>query len=807
MNWFCVAEIATYNNSVTSGGIRMRNSLQSISSAGKLCSLCMAGFLVFSTHTAFSATLEEVIVTAQKREQSLTDVPIAIQAFSGEFILDNNIYQIADLSERVPNVQYSASPFQPIVAVRGLGASGGNRGFESQVVLFSDGIYGGRPTQFLAPMFDVERIELVKGPQAVLFGKNATGGVVSVVSARPGDEFEGYLSGGYEAEYDGYSVEGVLSGPVSDELGARLAMRFKEDGGYLRNTRFNRDEPEVENLAIRGVITWAPSATVDVVAKLEYTEMDTDGRDEQLVCTTEGVDFIQTPFGSTECVRDGRRDNGAAAGPYALFNDNPQVKSIDTMNASVNIDWDVGDHVLTLLGGYSRFDNLNETEVSPDFSSVGLLDGKTKDGKFDQYSVEARIASPTGGQLEYILGAFYLDSEEHLEQGLGLVLPPNPLFPAGAVMNKVFDLDQEVQTWSIFGSVTLNINDRLSATAQVRYSEEDKDFTSDIYQLISQLGGPAADPDLRAVFLGVDTPRDQLPPLTDYALGRSEEVVDYAFNLKWDMTDNLMAYISYGKGSKAGGYNFFPISITTPFALAPEDISYEEEEGRSVEGGIKATLLDNRAQFNLAVFHTEYDDMQQITFSPQRGGFDIDNANVTSVGVELDGQILISEQLRVGGAVGYLDAEFDNFTGVDCPNPPNQGNCNFLVGQTLDGDALPFAPEWTLNLFADFTMPIGSDHRLKLHVNGNFTDDILFQIDRDPFDAQDSYWIWNGRLALEPLSERWELSVQAKNLGDEDRIATYSADSVTNNLAPFAGAHMYILRPGRQLYLQARWNF
>ena len=784
----------------------MRDRLQSISSTGKFCCLFMAGFLAFITHTTLAATLEEIIVTAQKREQALSDVPIAIQAFSGDFILENNIFEISEITERVPNVQWSASPFQPIVAARGLGASGGNRGFESQVVLFSDGIYGGRPNQFIAPMFDVERVEVVKGPQAVLFGKNATGGVISVVSARPGDEFEGYLSGGYEAEYEGYSVEGVLSGPLSNEFGARLAIRYREDGGYLENTHFNRDEPEVENLAVRGVMTWEPGDAVDIVAKLEYTEMDSDGRNEQLVCGVEGIDIINTGpigIGSAECIKDGRRDSGAESGPFALNGDNPQTKSLDTLNASLNIDWNVGEHILTLLGGYSRFDNLREPHASPDFSKIGFIDSITDGGKYEQYSLETRIASPAGGQLEYILGAFYLDSDEQLSQDLGVFLPPNPLLPTGGILRKIFDVDQEVETWSAFGSVTLNVNERLSATAQVRYSEEDKDFASLVYQLISPFG---FDPSLRAVFTTVDSPRDMLPVLNNYDLGRSEEVVDYAFNLKWDMTDNAMLYVSYGKGSKAGGYSFFPISLT-PFPLAPADIQYEDEEGRNVEGGIKATLLDNRAQFNLSVFHTEYDDMQQITFSPARGGFDIANADVTSVGVELDGQFIINDQLRIGGALGYLDAEFDNFLGVDCANPPNRGNCNPFVGQELDGDPLPFAPEWTLNLYADFTMPIGSDHRLKLYVDGNFTDDILFQIDQDPLDVQDSYWIWNGRLAFQPLSERWEFSVQAKNLGDEDRIAIYTADSSTANLAPFAGAHMYALRPGRQIYLQARWNF
>ena len=164
---------------------------QTSSITGKLACLCSAGFLAVTANLSFAATLEEIVVTAQKREQVLSDVPIAIQAFSGEFILDNNIFEIIDLADRVPNVQFSESPFSRLWRCGALGASGGNRGFESQVVLFSDGIYGGRPTQFMAPMFDVERVEVVKGPQAVLFGKNATGGVVSVVSARPGDEFRG----------------------------------------------------------------------------------------------------------------------------------------------------------------------------------------------------------------------------------------------------------------------------------------------------------------------------------------------------------------------------------------------------------------------------------------------------------------------------------------------------------------------------------------------------------------------------------------------------------------------------------------
>ena len=785
----------------------MSASLKSLSTARKFCGLCVAGFLMITANTALTATLEEIIVTAQKREQSLADVPIAIQAFRGDFIRDNNIFEISDITERVPNVQFSVSPFTPIVAVRGLGASGGNRGFESQVVLFSDGIYGGRPTQFVTPMFDVERVEVVKGPQAVLFGKNATGGVVSVVSARPGDEFEGYLSGAYEAEYDGYHVEGVLSGPLSDELGARLAVRYKEDGGYLENTHFKRDEPEVDDLLIRGVVTWEPGDMVDIVAKLEYTEREGDGRPEQLICGVEGIDSFDTGplgLGGDECIKDTRRSSGAQSGPFMLNADHPQETSLDTLNAALNMDWTVGEHVLTLLGGYSRFDNLRETFVTPDFSQIGFIDGTTDGGVFEQYSVEARIASPTGRQLEYILGAFYLDSDEQLKQGLGILLPPNPLLPTGGILRKVFDLEQQVETWSIFGSLTFNLNERLSATAQVRYSEEDKGFTSEVYQVISPFG---LDPTLRAVFTTVDTPRDQIPLLNTYDLGRSEEVVDYTFNLQWDMTENAMVYISYAKGSKAGGFSFFPISLS-PFPLPADAIQYEDEEGRNVEGGVKATFLDNRAQLNLAVFHTEYDDMQQVTFDSVRGGFDIANVEeVTSIGVELDGQFVISEQLRLGGALGYLDADFDKFTGVDCPGPPNTGNCNPQTGQDLDGETLPFAPDWTLNLFADFTMPVGGNHRLNLYVDGNFTDDILFQPDQDPFDIQDSYWIWNGRLAFEPLSERWELSVQAKNIGDKDLVAVYSADSSSANLIPFAGAHMQILRPGRQIYLQARWNF
>ena len=788
----------------------MPNSLQSLSSAGKLCSLCIAGSLAITSQFAFAATLEEVIVTAQKREQSLSDVPIAIRAFSGNFVFENNIFELSEITERVPNVQHSESPFQPIVAVRGLGASGGNRGFESQVVLFSDGIYGGRPTQFVAPMFDVERVEVVKGPQTVLFGKNATGGVISVVSARPGDEFEGYVSGGYEAEYDGYLVEGVMSGPLSDELGARVAVRYKEDGGYLKNTRFNRDEPFTDNLALRGVMTWEPNDAMNVVAKLEYTEMDGGGRTGQLVCGVEGTDYVDTGplgLGGAECILDNRRSTGAQSGPLALNADFPQVKSLDTMNAALNIDWDVGDHVLTLVGGYSRFDNSEQSYDSPDRSSIGFIDSSLDGGKFEQYSVEARIASPTEGQLEYILGAFYLESDEQMSQDLGLVAPPRPpVLPRGGVMRKIFDIDQEVQTWSLFGSVTVNMAERLSATAQLRYSEEDKDYSTHIYQLVSPIG---LDPSLRAVFMNVYSPRDMLPPPTEFDLGRSEEDVDYAFNLQWDMTDNIMAYLSYSKGSKAGGYSFFP--ITLDFRQLPADeIQYEDEEGHSVEGGIKATLLDNRAQFNLSVFRTEYDDMQQITFDPNIGGFAIANADVISVGAELDGQFVISEQIRVGGSLGYLDAEFDNFMGADCAAPPHTGNCIPGVGQTLDGDPLPFAPDWTAHLFADFSMPIGSDYRLKLHVDGNFTDDILFQVDQDPLDTQDSYWIWNGRLALQPVSERWELSLQAKNLGDEDRIVTYSADASLPLPPPVAqrtGAHGYSLRPGRQLYLQARLNF
>ncbi len=755
----------------------------------------VAGSMLFGTSLSNATVLEEIIVTAQKREENLQGVPVAVSAIAGEFVQKNNVFDIKDITIRMPNVQYAQSPFQPVMTIRGLGASGASRGFESQIPLVNDGIYAGRPIQFLAPFFDLERVEVVKGPQAVMFGKNATAGVISVIAAKPTEEFEGYISGGYEVEYDGYQVEGVLSGAVFDTLGARLAVRYVEEGDYLFNDATGRDEGGVENFAIRGTVKWEPSDDFVSTVKIEHASRKLTGGVGQLHCVFPGLDTVTFPgLGSVECVLDETLSTGAQAGPLTLAEDRFQRDNIETLSVTLNSEYTLGEHAINFLAGYSSYYDLANSG-SPDWSSLGLVrvnQGSDKNpGEYDQYSAELRLTSPTGARFEYIIGAYYQYSEEEMPQDFTVVTPLG-------IITDIMDVSQDIDTWSIFGSLTYNITDTLSASAQMRFTDEEKKYDTLVYR---SLGLPG---DITPIFVDVDTNRQDVALLRSYQDQRNEDNVDYSLKLKWDVAQDIMAYASYSKASKTGGYDFFPRD-NTPTGPALADLEFEDESTRSFEVGIKSTLLDGSVLFNITGFYTEYDDMQQVTFDPIRGGFDVRNAEeVASTGFEADLQYAASDSLTLGAAAGYTDAKFEVFDNVSCPAFPNTGNC--MGSQNIRDGVVPFAPEWSISLFAEIDYSV-ADYLASIRIEANYTDDLLFQVDQDPADSREEHWIANLRAALTPPSERWELSLVAKNLFDEDRVLQYSDDSVINAVVPATSAHLGIVRPGRTLSMQMRVNF
>ena len=443
--------------------------------------------------------LQTVTVTAQGREESIQDVGVAITAVDGLQIKERGIADIENLVPETPGVALAESPFQRTIAIRGLGSTGGNLGIEQSAPFFIDGVFGGRSGQFLAPFFDLEGVEVVRGPQAIFFGKNATAGAVSIKTARPTNDFMASVSAGYEFENEGYFGEGVISGPFSDSVRGRLALRYNERGDYLNDTSTGGTAGGYEEFAIRGGLEFDLTENLEAYIKYEHAERDA-ARRFQLACANPAVTALPDPFappGTTvDCVLDENLTSGAAFGPLAgAFPPGGDTGENDSDNASLHIDWALGDHTLELITGYSAYGV--EFTDGLDRSSIGLA-ASTVQEEFEQWSQEIRLVSPSGGQFEYVIGALYLDQTHDVDQSITQPFPPDPMVLAALGLslpppNPPFLTDiivgsQDAEAYSLFGELTWNITDTFRLSAAGRFTSEEKDFSPSVFRYF---GGPA----------------------------------------------------------------------------------------------------------------------------------------------------------------------------------------------------------------------------------------------------------------------------------------------------------------------------
>ncbi len=736
--------------------------------------------------------LQTVTVTAQGREESLQDVGVAVTALSGQDITTRGIIDIESLVPETPGVTLAESPFQRTVAIRGLGSTGGNLGIEQSAPFFIDGVFGGRSGQFLAPFFDLEAVEIIRGPQAIFFGKNATAGAVSIKSARPTDDFLASLSAGYEIENEGSFGEAVISGPFTDTLRGRLAVRYTDRGDYLRDTSTGGGAGGYEETAIRGGLEWDLSSDIEAYLKYEHAEREASRR-FQLACANPEVTEIAGPFGAVvECVLDDRLSSGAAFGPLSqTYPPGGDQSENETENVALQVDWALGAHSLELISGYSSY-GMQFTD-GLDRSAIGLA-ASTTDETFEQWSQEVRLISPSGGQFEYVLGALYLEqthealqsitqpipSDPMLLAALGLTTPPNPPF-----LTDVIDATQEAEAYSLFAELTWNFTDSFRVSAGARYTSEEKDFDPNVFRYF----GPVATQTTVHNFASATA--DQVftfeNPGDAEALRRDEESLDPVVTAEWEAADDVLLYATYAKGTKAGGYEFFARGLFLP--LPANFLSIEEEEATNYELGFKSTLAEGRARLNGAVFLTEIDGFQNQVVNTQIIGFETFNADAEIFGVEMDGVFNITDTYQLGGSFSYLDTEYK---------------------ELFTGNPLPFAPEFSGNLYLAGHRSLGSTGwQLNTRLQANHTGEMSFDGTNAEPDRADAYTLIDLRIGLESERSGWEIAVNAKNLTDEDDILLYSAPTFLSNQPQYAAANPRgpLVGEGRTIMLQVRKDF
>ncbi len=768
--------------------------------------------------------LEEIVVTAQQRVESLQDVPVSVSALSGEKLMEAGIEKIEDLALYVPNFSMSETGIGTNVYLRGIG-SGINNGFEQSVGMFIDGIYYGRAQLTRAPFLDLERVEVLRGPQSILFGKNSVAGAVSLITAKPGDEFEASVTALYEPEYDERELSFVISGPLTDAIGGRIAAQYREIDGYIENITLSRDEPQREELFLRGTLLFQPSDAWDATLKIERGTFDVVGRQIE-IASDEPVSgapvvagllktlpaFVGQSYGQiisgfpgvSPTVLDNQIDfRRSASGPE--FSDNT------TNNVTITANFYFGEHTLTSTTGYLDYDFSEVCDC--DFTGANIFTVPAEE-EFEQISQELRFVSPLGGTFDYILGAFFQKNEVDFNEAFRIdettilddIVALTP-FAGGAAAFSSFTVPrvytQDTDTWSVFAQVTANIfDDRLRLTFGGRYSDDDKDGARSLE--FRELDGSALDPVKKG---SLDFLIPALFRAEEHSLSgsRSETFFSPLFNIQWDFWDEGMAYYTWTKGNKSGGFDarsnasdgppLNPVLITVVPRGAFE---FAEEEANSHELGLKTSLFDGRAEMNLALFRTEYDDLQVSIFDGTLG-FNVGNAaSAVSQGVEVDGRVFITEGLELSYSVAYVDFEFDDFergqcafgeiptafvsntTGELLPIAPGTPTPLTSLGQApvcdYDGRTNQYVAEWSGLLSADWWRPITQNLALHGVLDVIYSDDYFTSQNLDPASVQDAYWKLNARLGIGAEDGRWEVALVGKNLTDET-IVSYSNDT------------------------------
>lgn len=695
-------------------------------------SLALAGSAVpqLSIAERSNLSLEEIVVTARKRSESLMDAPVAITAVSGEAMEKQGITNLEQLNAKVPGLQMGRGPAVPSIYIRGVG-SGINKGFEQSVGLYIDGIYQSRSDQFTQSQFDLQQVEVLRGPQGTLFGKNTIAGAIKIESRNPevGEEFGGSLAVAIEPKYGTQRYTGVFSGGLTDTLAARLAIRDDSSDGYVKNKAYNEDAAQRDVQLARLTLSWEPTDDLSITPKVSYTDSEVVGTETvnpiynpDLVAQYAAAGLTNSILGSLPVLAGLNPDFYPSSGSNSYYSfvgntvfhpemEDGEFHSTEMLNSSINVEWEVGDYTLTALSAYVDYDKFRSADGATNPTNLAQ---NHEPETLKMFSQELRVASNLEGPVNFIAG-IYLEDQKLDNQfrttfdgtlgGLASSVAGVPSVFAVPGMGSidyatiVNDFSQETETLALFGEFSIELTDDLTLDLGVRYSEDEKSAS----RLVRYAAGHPLDldilvtPDIANI---ADAPRDDAAAAgaavganlmnvlanagTDAAvlygvLGggfanypsdnqgrRTEYHFDPSIKLRWEYSEDGMMYLSYSEGYKSGGFN--QSSDTTSVGGVPDPRFGHEFE----DEGVEAWELGIKQSFMDgrgrfgATLYRSELTDLQVT-SWQGISFIVTNAaEVVAQGVELEAQYLLTENLEIGGSIAYLDHEITSYPDAPC---------------------------------------------------------------------------------------------------------------------------------------------
>lgn len=709
-----------------------------------------------------NSSIDEIVVTAQRREERLQSVPISITAFDQESLEERDVKELPDLARFTPGLtidagaRTSGASSASSIYIRGVGQSDFFASAEPGVGIYIDGVYFGRTQGSILDVLDVSRVEVLRGPQGTLFGRNTIGGAISVISAEPDSVFGGSVSGSL-GRFDQRDFRLSVTGPLAEGFDARLAVSSRNRKGYAHSEISGQSFGDTDSQSARLSFLITPASNVTLTIAADITSQREAGRFQQLVAvdTSTQVLSLYNPL-VAEPTGLGPLDETWIRSGYTNSSVGDDYSNLDTYGVSATLDWQLSDSIgLTSISAYRRLksDSVSDSDGTPfPFTSTDLNVDQ------DQFSQELRLGGTAGTRLNWMVGGYFFqeDVREDLVQllfsGLYNALEaypgrfgPTPFGGAGNPYNAYLDADVEQQfihdnqSWAGFGQATYSLNDVLDLTIGLRYTEEDKVVVAQ-----SRL---------------INTNQTILPAGTTLPMHWS--AFTPKASIEFQPTEAFLAYASLAKGFKSGGVNPRPQSLD-------EFTAYDPEEVLTYEVGIKSDWLNRRLRINAATYLSDYSNLQFL-YRIAAGESSACPATQTA-GCHVAAN---ATKAKIWGAEAEITAKpvdgLDLFAGLNWTRNEFTEVDPLLIasGQISTQTKLPKTPEWTINVGAQYSVTLDSDWQFTVRGDYAWRGAAFNDFENTAVVAQPGYGLLSGRIAIVVPGGDWDFSLSGENLTDE----------------------------------------
>lgn len=665
--------------------------------------------------------LEEIVVTARKQSENLQDVPIAISVVSEAMLEQRGVSLLSEITATMPNVTTTGGGQGPnVFSIRGLSTTSNNPGFETGIGLYIDEVYVGKSFAFDTALLGAQSIEVLRGPQGTLFGRNTIGGVISLHTKNPGDELEAEIDATY-GNYDFIQVRGQVSGPiVADKVSGLFSAMIKNRDGYLTDHVTGGSYNNEDSWSMRGKLLFTPSENLEITLSADYYKDD-------------NIDGVADVRGGALAPVD-----GTPLEERSIGSDFENYGNREIYGLAGNIVWQGDGFDITSITSYRSLETdslLDQDFTVVDFSFTGRRE------ELGQFSQEIRLASQNDGAFNYLVGLYYFrtDLEALTTANLGadaIFALLNAAVPGETVFSAA---DVTGNAYAIFGSFTYDISDDLTLSGGLRYSYEDKDIV--FSQTLSD--GAFVMP-LAGIAVPIASMQDNV----------SDGAVSGNISLNYRVNEDASLYATFSRGFKAGGFN------ATVLGFTPDQLRFEKETVNQYEIGFKSSLMEGKVRLNAAAFYMDYSDKQEQIVNGAI--FTVGNAaSATSKGFEVELTALPHPQFEVFGNLGYLDTEYDAFPGCDFDGMGAPVDCS--------GNALQVAPEFSASFGGRFEQPLSDSINLVVSGDLSYEDDSFITATNNPDFIKQSATFVNGRIGVESADGRWRVAFWGKNIFDVTR--------------------------------------